>query len=55
MIPKYTIEYSMPLRRHAHVNHYHTDDPVAAKEFLEEALDRGLKLLAIAHVANVFV
>lgn len=49
MLAKYTIEYAVPFRRHASVHEYHTDDPVAAKEFLEEALDRGLKLKAIRH------
>ncbi len=49
MLAKYTIEYALPSRRHAPVNHYHTDDPVAAKEFLEEALDRGLKIRAVHH------
>lgn len=49
MLAKYTIEYALPSRRHAPINEYHTDDPVTAKEFLEEALDRGLKLKAIRH------
>ena len=49
MLPKYTVDYTTRFRRHAQVNHYHTDDPVAAKEFLEEALDRGLKIRAVHH------
>ena len=49
MLAKYTIEYAVPFRRHAHVNQYHTDDPVAAKETLEDLLDRGLRILGIRH------
>jgi len=49
MLAKYTIEYAVPFRRHLPPSQHHTDDPVAAKEFLEVILDRGLKLVAIRH------
>lgn len=49
MLPKYTIEYTMQFRRHAHTNHYVTDDPVACQEFVEELLERGSGIRAIKH------
>jgi len=49
MIPKYTIEYSLPLGKHPHANHYTTDDPVTAEEFVVELLERGFTLRAIKH------
>lgn len=49
MLSKYTIEYSVPFRRHAQPSQHHTDDPVALKEFLEELLDRDLKIISIRH------
>lgn len=49
MIPKYTIEYSTHIRNHAPANHYGTDDPVAASEFLEELLERGFRIHAVKH------
>jgi hypothetical protein len=49
MIPKYTIEYTLAFRRHAPTLHYSTDDPVAAQEFVEELLERGLGIRAIKH------
>jgi hypothetical protein len=49
MLAKYTIEYSVPFRRHAPVSHFNTDDPVACEEFLCELLDRGLCIRAIHH------
>ena len=49
MIPKYTVEYSTPLRKHTPVNHYSTDDPVACEEFVEELLERGLMIRSIKH------
>jgi len=49
MIPKYTIEYTTPFRKHAHCNHYSTDDPVACVEFVEELLERGFSINAIKH------
>jgi hypothetical protein len=49
MLPKYTIEYSVPLKRHAPINHYGTDDPVACEEFLSELMDRGFRIQAIRH------
>ncbi len=49
MIPKYTIEYQADFKRHAPVNHYGTDDPVACEEFLVELLERNFKICTIRH------
>jgi len=49
MIPKYTIEYHLQLKKHAHVSHYGTDDPLACEELLVELLERGAKIVAIKH------
>ena len=49
MIPKYRIEYSVNLRKHAHTAHYSTDDPVACEEVLAELLDRGFAIRSIKH------
>ncbi len=49
MIPKYTIEYRVPLRRHAQTNHFSTDDPVACEEFLVEMLEQGFLIDGIKH------
>ena len=49
MLPKYTIEYTMQFRRHAHANQHATDDPVACQEFVEELLERGAVIRAIKH------
>lgn len=49
MIPKYTVEYATVIRKHAAVNHYSTDDPVACEEFVEELLERGCSIRAIKH------
>lgn len=49
MLPKYTVEYTTQFRRHAHTNHYSTDDPVACQEFVEELLERGSTIRAIKH------
>ena len=49
MIPKYTIEYTIPFRKHAQPNHYSTDDPITCEEFVEELLERGLPICGIKH------
>jgi hypothetical protein len=49
MLPKYTVEYTTKFRRHAQLNHYSTDDPVACEEFVEELLERGFPIRAIKH------
>jgi hypothetical protein len=49
MLPKYTVEYTTPFRRHTQPSHYSTDDPVACEEFVEELLERGLVIRAIKH------
>lgn len=36
-------------RKHGQPNHYSTDDPVACEEFVEELLERGLKVRNIKH------
>jgi hypothetical protein len=49
MLPKYSIEHTTQFRRHAQLNHYSTDDPVACEEFVEELLERGAAIRAIKH------
>lgn len=49
MIPKYSVDYSTPFRRHAVPNHYATDDPLACEEFVEELLERGYLIRGIRH------
>lgn len=49
MLAKYHIEYAMHLGRHAHVNHYQTDDPVAAEEFLVHLLEHGYRFHTVRH------
>ena len=44
MIPKYNVEYTVDLGRHAHTSHYTTDDPVACEQFLTELLERGHRI-----------
>ncbi|HXG46611.1 MAG TPA: hypothetical protein VNO52_03230 [Methylomirabilota bacterium] len=49
MLPKYTVEFSVGLRKHGRPSHFATDDPVALEEFLVELLERGLRLHSIHH------
>jgi hypothetical protein len=49
MLPKYSVEYTTPFRKHTPTNHYATDDPVACEEFVEELLERGFPIRAIKH------
>lgn len=49
MLAKYHIEYAMHVGRSAHVNHYQTDDPVAAEEFLVHVLEHGYRFHALRH------
>lgn len=49
MIAKYNIEFATPFRKGAHINHYQTDDPVTAEQFLAELLERGFKIREIKH------
>ena len=49
MLAKYTIEYSVQFRRHAHSSHHLTDAPGGATEFLAELLERGFRIVAIHH------
>jgi hypothetical protein len=49
MIPKYTIEYSIPLRHQAAISRCCTDDPVACEEFVQELLERGYHIKSIKH------
>ena len=46
---KYRIEYSVQFRRHTHTSHHFSDDPVAAKEFLTELLERGYRIVSVSH------
>ncbi len=49
MLKKYSIEYSLQLRKHSQPekHQYVTDDPVACEEFLQLLLERGFGLHAI--------
>jgi hypothetical protein len=49
MIPKYDIEFTLHLRKHALNNHYTTDDPVACEEFVEGLLEGGYPIRSIKH------
>jgi hypothetical protein len=49
MLPKYTIEYTTRLGKHALTNHYSTDDPVACEEFVEELMEARYPIRAIHH------
>lgn len=49
MLPKYTVEYTVPFRKHPQIHHYSSDDPVACEEFVEELLERGFRIQAIKH------
>ncbi len=48
-MPKYHIEYAIEFGNRMEKQHYQTDDPVAAEEFLSALLERSLKVLAIRH------
>ena len=49
MMAKYNVEYAGPFRKGAQINHYQTDDPVAAEQFLAELLECGFKIREIKH------
>lgn len=49
MLPKYTVEYLTPFKNCSMTSHYSSDDPVACEEFVEELLERNLKIKAIKH------
>jgi hypothetical protein len=49
MLPKYTVEFTVPFKKHAQTHHYSSDDPVACEEFVEELLQRGFRIQAIKH------
>ena len=49
MIPKYTIEYSLQIKRSPEIYQYRSDDPVACEEHLVELLERGCRIHAIRH------
>ena len=51
MLKKYSIEYSLQLRKHSQPerHQYVTDDPVACEEFLQHLLEHGMGLHAIRH------
>ena len=49
MLSKYVVEYRAPFHKQTQSSQYHTDDPVALENFLEELLDRGFGIAAIRH------
>ncbi len=49
MIPKYTVEYTTQVGKHAQTNQYSTDDPITCEEFLAELLGLGFGIRAIKH------
>ena len=49
MLPKYTIEYTMHLRRPSAAMRYDIDEPVACEEFLAELLERRCRIMHIRH------
>jgi len=49
MIPKYSIEFSFDMKKHAQPNRYSTDDPVACEEFVTELLERKFHICSICH------
>lgn len=49
MIPKYTIEYTAQLGKHRQLSQYHTDDPVACEEFVEELMEAEYPIRSIRH------
>ena len=51
MLTKYSVEYSQHFRKHSPPDHhcYYTDDPVAAEEFVQELLEKGMGIHAIKH------
>lgn len=50
MIPKYTIDYSVSLRKHPHgIAHYETDDPVTCEEVVSDLLEQGFCIRSIKH------
>lgn len=49
MLAKYHIEFAAPLQKGAQINHYQTDDPVTAEQFLAELLERGFQIRGIKH------
>jgi hypothetical protein len=49
MIPKYTIEFSIDVKKHPKANCFSTDDPVACEQFLMELLERGFWVCGIKH------
>jgi len=49
MIAKYTIEYVIFPEHNKRVESHHTDDPVAAEDFLMYLLANGSRICAIKH------
>lgn len=49
MLPKYKIEYGIPVRNQITEHHYETDDPVAAEQFLAQLLESRFRILNIKH------
>jgi len=49
MIPNYTVEYQIPLKRQMLHQSFYTDDPVTLEEFLSQLLAAGYNVISICH------
>ena len=49
MLPKYTVEYSVPLGKQTVSSRYQTDGPVSCTEFVSALLERGFHITRILH------
>lgn len=51
MLKRYSVEYSLCFLKHSPPERYsyYTDEPAACEEFVQELLERGLRLHAIRH------
>lgn len=49
MLPRYKIEFGVPLHNDVERFDYATDDPVACEEVLSRLLERGFKIFEIKH------
>ena len=51
MLKKYSVEYSLQLRKHSPPEHhtFYTDDPLTCEAYVQELLDHGMGIHAIFH------
>jgi hypothetical protein len=51
MLKKYSIEYSLQIRKHHPPEHhvFYTDDPLTCESFLQDLLERGMGIHSIRH------